>query len=123
MFPLQPPPKYDFTEQILGGGYEKIAVWPYLPLSLPYAPLQLAYIMSKRKANIGLLCRVVHFKILLSHGQRGFCSKFTGATFNMYPNLTGAEVEVLLQNVDVSVLFHRGYIHAIKLSAYLFIHC
>src|SRR4029434_5414179 len=39
------------------------------------------------------------------------------------PNFTGAEVEVLLQNVDVSLLFHYGYIHAIELSAYLFIHC
>ena len=29
------------------------------------------------------------------------------------PNFTGAEVEVLLQNVDVSILFHYGYIHAI----------
>ena len=35
---------------------------------------------------------------------------------------TGAEVEVLLQNVDVSILFHYGYINAIKFSAYLFIH-
>ena len=40
------------------------------------------------------------------------------------PNFTGAEVEVLLQNVDVSILFHYyGYIHAIEFSAYLFIHC
>ena len=37
------------------------------------------------------------------------------------PNFTGAEVEVLLQNVDVSILFHYGYIHAIEFSAYLFI--
>ena len=34
----------------------------------------------------------------------------------------GAEVEVLLQDVDVSILFHNGYINAIELSAYLFIH-
>src|SRR4029434_2130043 len=39
------------------------------------------------------------------------------------PNFTGAEVEVLLQNVDVSILFHHGYIHAIEFSAYLFIQC
>ena len=39
------------------------------------------------------------------------------------PNFTGAEVEVLLQNIDVSILFHYGYIHAIKFSLYLFIHC
>src|SRR4029434_3663246 len=36
-------------------------------------------------------------------------------------NFTGAEVEVLLQNVDVSILFHCGYIHAIELVLiYLF---
>ena len=38
------------------------------------------------------------------------------------PNFTGAEVEVLLQNVDVSILFHYGYIHAIEFSAYLIIY-
>src|SRR4029434_10214010 len=37
-------------------------------------------------------------------------------------NFTGAEVEVLLQNVDVSILFHCGYINAIELSANLLIH-
>src|SRR4029434_10393186 len=37
-------------------------------------------------------------------------------------NFTGAEVKVLLQDVDVSILFHNGYINAIKFSAYLFIH-
>ena len=37
-------------------------------------------------------------------------------------NFTGAEVEVLLQDVDVSILFHYGYINAIEFSAYLFIH-
>src|SRR4029434_6724981 len=36
------------------------------------------------------------------------------------PNFTSAEVEVLLQNVDVSILFQYSYIHAI--DAYLFIH-
>ena len=36
------------------------------------------------------------------------------------PSFTSAEVEVLLQNVDV---FHHGYIHAIEFSAYLFIQC
>ena len=30
---------------------------------------------------------------------------------------------VYLQNIDVSILFHYGYIHAIEFSAYLFIHC
>src|SRR4029434_1310999 len=35
---------------------------------------------------------------------------------------TGAEVNELLQDVDVSILFHNGYINAIELSAYLFIH-
>ena len=39
------------------------------------------------------------------------------------PNFTGVEVEVLLQNVDVSILFHYGYIHEIEFFAYLFIHC
>ena len=34
------------------------------------------------------------------------------------PNFTGAEVEVLSQNVDVSILFHYSYIHAIEFSAY-----
>ena len=37
-------------------------------------------------------------------------------------NFTGAEVEVLLQDVDVSILFHNGYINAIELSAYFFIY-
>ena len=37
-------------------------------------------------------------------------------------NFTGAEVEVLLQDVDVFILFHNGYINVIELSAYLFIH-
>ena len=37
-------------------------------------------------------------------------------------NFTGAEVEVLLQDVDVFILFHYGYINAIEFSAYLFIH-
>ena len=37
-------------------------------------------------------------------------------------NFTGAEVEVLLQDVDVSILFHYGYIDTIEFSAYLFIH-
>ena len=39
------------------------------------------------------------------------------------PYFAGAEVEVLLQNVDVSILFHYDYIHAIEFSDYLFIHC
>ena len=38
------------------------------------------------------------------------------------PNFTGAEVEVLLLNVDVSILFQYGYINAIEFCAYLFIH-
>src|SRR4029434_4886800 len=38
------------------------------------------------------------------------------------PNFTSAEVEVLLQNLDVSILFQYGYIHTIEFSAYLFIH-
>ena len=37
-------------------------------------------------------------------------------------NFTGAEVEVLLQNEDVSILLHYGYINAIEFSACLFIH-
>src|SRR4029434_5054460 len=37
-------------------------------------------------------------------------------------NFTGAEVEVLLQDVDMSILFHYGYINAIEFSANLFIH-
>src|SRR4029434_4845260 len=37
-------------------------------------------------------------------------------------NFTGAEVEVLLQDVDVSILFHYSSINAIEFSAYLFIH-
>ena len=37
------------------------------------------------------------------------------------PNFTGAELEVLWQNVDVSILSHYGYIHAIELVLiYLF---
>src|SRR4029434_6217609 len=37
-------------------------------------------------------------------------------------NFTSAEVEILLQDVDLSVLFHYGCINAIEFSAYLFIH-
>src|SRR4029434_11139247 len=37
-------------------------------------------------------------------------------------NFNGAEVEVLLQDEDVYILFHYGYIHAIEFSANLFIH-
>ena len=37
-------------------------------------------------------------------------------------NFTGAELEVLLQDEDVSILFHYGYINAIEFSANLFIH-
>src|SRR4029434_1855128 len=33
-------------------------------------------------------------------------------------NFTGAEVEVLLQDVDVSILFHNGYINAMCLFIY-----
>ena len=55
-------------------------------------------VMSKRKANTG------------------------GAQVSkLKPNFTGAEVQILLQNVDVSILFHCGYIHAIELVLiYLF---
>ena len=35
-------------------------------------------------------------------------------------NFTGAEVEVLLQNVDVSILFHYGYIHAIEYCLFIY---
>lgn len=37
-------------------------------------------------------------------------------------NFNGAEVEVLLQDVDFSILFQYGYINVIEFSAYLFIH-
>ena len=37
-------------------------------------------------------------------------------------NFTGAEVEVLLQDEDVSILLHYGYINAIEFSADIFIH-
>src|SRR4029434_8810923 len=60
--------------------------------------LKLIKIMSKRKA---------------SNGKRS----------KRRPDFTGAEVEVLLQNVDVSILFHYSYIHTIEFSAYLFFHC
>ena len=48
---------------------------------------------------------------------------FKASTGKPRPNFTRAEVEVLLQNVDMSILFHNGYIHAIEFSGYLFIHC
>ena len=48
-------------------------------------------------------------------------SKRKASTSKRRSNLTGAEVEVLLQDVDVSILFHYGYINAIEFSAYLFI--
>src|SRR4029434_2462445 len=48
---------------------------------------------------------------------------FKASTGKPRPNFTRAEVEVLLQNVDMSIPFHCGYIHAIKFSGYLFIHC
>ena len=49
-------------------------------------------------------------------------SKRKASTGKPRPNFTGAEVEVLLQNVDVSILFHYSYINVIEFSAYLFIH-
>src|SRR4029434_2631265 len=48
---------------------------------------------------------------------------FKASTGKPRPNFTRAEVEVLLQNVDMSILFHNGYIHAIEFSGYVFIHC
>src|SRR4029434_8616780 len=47
---------------------------------------------------------------------------FKASTGKPRPNFTRAEVEVLLQNVDMSILFHYVYIHAIEFSAYLCIH-
>src|SRR4029434_2745781 len=49
-------------------------------------------------------------------------SKRKANTSKRRPNFTGEEMEVLLQNVDVSILFHYGYIYAIEFSAYLFIY-
>ena len=34
-----------------------------------------------------------------------------------------AKINTAVQDVDVSILFHYGYIQAIEFSAYLFIHC
>src|SRR4029434_10457385 len=50
-------------------------------------------------------------------------NNFKASTGKPRPNFTRAEVEVLVQNVDMSILFHYGYIHATEFSAYLFIHC
>ena len=47
---------------------------------------------------------------------------FKASTGKPRHNFTREEVEVLLQNVDVSILFHYVYIHAIEFSAYLFIY-
>ena len=61
---------------------------------------RLIKIMSKRKANTGgALARKCR------------------------PNFTGVEVKVLLQNVDVSILFHYGYAHVTEFCDYLFFHC
>ena len=49
-------------------------------------------------------------------------SKRKASTSKRRSNLTSAEVEVLLQDVDVSIIFHYGYFNAIEFSAYLFIH-
>src|SRR4029434_8995687 len=59
------------------------------------------------------------------HRQRktSVTDHFKASTGKPRPNFTRAEVEVLLQNVDMSILFHNGYIHAIEFSGYLFIHC
>src|SRR4029434_4509376 len=46
----------------------------------------------------------------------------TGKHSKRRSHLTSAEVEVLLQDVDVSIIFHYGYFKAIEFSAYLFIH-
>ena len=37
------------------------------------------------------------------------------------PNFTGAEMEVLLQNVYVSILFHYGYIHTIWVKCFIYL--
>src|SRR4029434_8905318 len=53
--------------------------------------------------------KVSHVKAESGHRSSKRRSNFPGA-------------EVLLQDVDVSILFHYGYINAIEFSAYLFIH-
>src|SRR4029434_4226484 len=75
-----------------------------------------------------LLLRACYCKCAHSTGNAKATSEtdqnhFKASTGKPRPNFTGAEVEVLLQNVDVSILFHYGYIPAIEFSAYLFIHC
>src|SRR4029434_6853684 len=77
-----------------------------------------------------LLIRACYCNVCTLHRQREsnfrlirIMSKWKASTGKPRPNSTGAEVEVLLENVDVSIQFHYGYIHAIEFSAYLFIHC
>ena len=61
-------------------------------------------------------------RIYMKATRKRVMSKRKASTSKRRSNLTGAEVEVLLQDVDVSVLFHYGYFNAIEFSAYLFIH-
>src|SRR4029434_10358187 len=75
-----------------------------------------------------LLLRACYCKCAHSTGNAKATSEtdqnhFKASTGKPRPNFTREEVEVLLQNVDVSILFHYVYIHAIEFSAYLFTYC
>ena len=85
--------------------------------ALSHAP-KLAYRNAPPAPYKGMLC--AH-----STGNAKATSEtdhFKASTGKPRPNFTRAEVEVLLQNVDMSILFHNGYIHEIEFSAYLFIY-
>src|SRR4029434_8532734 len=74
-----------------------------------------------------LLIRPCNCNVCTLHRQREsnfrlikIMSKQKASTGKPRPNFTGAEVEVMLQNVEVSILFHYGYIHPSLVLIYLF---
>src|SRR4029434_5013365 len=73
-----------------------------------------------------LLIRACYCSVCTLHRQREsnfrlikILSKRKASTGKRQPNFTGAEVELLLQNVDVSILFHYDYSISTRLSLVL----
>ena len=64
-----------------------------------------------------MTCAVGIYRVHTKATRKRVMSKRKVSTSKRRSNLTGAEVEVLLQDVDVSILFHYGYINAIEFSA------
>src|SRR4029434_7204251 len=77
-----------------------------------HAP-ELAYRNAPRAPYKGMQLQCVHTPQATGKQLQTDQNHVKASTGKPRPNFTGAEVEVLLQNVDVSILFHYGYIYAI----------